>query len=167
MMAPPKRRLFGVLGLNVKDAATQTVRDPERQATHFWSHDFGSVNPKMPINPYESVWMSMNPYWYVSTAWFNLFRSSTFQPWMFTCFRTPQMRGKNRTYSLSSTCPQDGDIVTIWRLRPRGAFVVDVAVETLPDVSCFLDRDGVLPTLRETAKGRAWLQVSLLVSSFD
>jgi hypothetical protein len=35
MMAPPKRRLFGVLGLNVKDAATQTVRDPERQATHF------------------------------------------------------------------------------------------------------------------------------------
>jgi len=45
--------------------------------------------------------------------------------------------------------------------------VVDVTVETLPDVSCFLDRDGVLPTLRETAKGRAWLQVSLLVSSFD
>ena len=45
--------------------------------------------------------------------------------------------------------------------------MVDVAVETLPDVSCFLDRDGVLPTLRETAKGRAWLQVSLLVSSFD
>ena len=35
MMAPPKRRLFSVLGLNVKDAATQTVRDPERQATHF------------------------------------------------------------------------------------------------------------------------------------
>ena len=56
--------------------------------------------------------------------------------------------------------------MTIWRLRPRGAFLLDIAVETWPDASCF-DRDGVLPTLRQTAKGRAWLQVSLLVSSFD